>query len=124
MKILLDMNLSPDWVEALKESGFDAIHWSSIGDPKAEDTVLMDWARSNDYILFTHDLDFGAALALTQADSPSVIQARTQDVSPGHLADSMTQVLRDNSAVLQTGALIVLDEGRSRVRVLLLKRSR
>lgn len=42
----------------------------------------MAWARANDYIVFTHDLDFGAMLALTNAESPSVIQVRTQDVTP------------------------------------------
>lgn len=83
----------------------------------------MEWARQHGHIVFTHHLDYGTALALTQADSPSVIQARTQDVSPEHLGDSMIRVLRDNSAVLQTGALIVMDEGRSRVRILPLKRS-
>lgn len=47
----------------------------------------MDWARANDHILFTHDLDFGAMLALTNAQSPSAIQLRTQDVSPAHLGE-------------------------------------
>ena len=79
------MNLSPDWVAALAKHSIEAVHWSMIGDPRAHDCVLMEWARKNEYILFTHDLDFGAVLALTQTESPSVIQVRTQDVTPGHL---------------------------------------
>jgi predicted nuclease of predicted toxin-antitoxin system len=59
MKILIDMNLSPDWVGAFSKRGIAAVHWSSIGDPRAEDQVLMDWARANTYVVFTHDLDFG-----------------------------------------------------------------
>lgn len=38
----------------------------------------MAWALTNDYIVFTHDLDFGTLLAITQADAPSVIQVRSQ----------------------------------------------
>ncbi len=74
MKVLIDMNLSPDWVEVFTRSGLNAIHWSSIGDPRAIDQTVMDWARDNSYVVFTHDLDFGTMLALTQAESPSVIK--------------------------------------------------
>lgn len=118
MKILIDMNLSPEWVEVLETHGWGAVHWSTVGDPRAEDTVLMDWARANDHIVFTHDLDFGAILALTQAESPSVIQVRTQDVTPTHLAAAVIEVLEKYESSLEAGALIVLDEGRSRVRIL------
>jgi predicted nuclease of predicted toxin-antitoxin system len=31
MKLLIDMNLSPLWVQFLADSGFDSIHWSDIG---------------------------------------------------------------------------------------------
>ena len=78
----------------------------------------MEWARANDHIVFTHDLDFGAIIALTQAESPSVIQVRTQDVTPAHLAPTLIDVLGRYESELSAGALIVLDEGRSRVRIL------
>jgi len=118
MKILVDMNLSPDWVTALTNHGITAVHWSTVGDPRAEDAVIMDWARENGYVVFTHDLDFGAALALTQAEGPSVIQVRTQDVTPQHLEPAVISVLETNTVLLNAGCLIVLDEGRSRVRIL------
>ena len=54
---------------------------------------------------------------------PSVIQVRTQDVTPAHLEMAVIEVLQNNELLLETGALIVLDEGRSRVRILPLKRS-
>jgi predicted nuclease of predicted toxin-antitoxin system len=91
---------------------------SALGNPRAEDSELMDWARAADHVVFTHDLDFGAALALTQAESPSVIQVRTQDVTPGHLEAAVIGVVKNNESLLEAGALIVLDEGRSRVRIL------
>jgi len=122
MKILVDMNLSPDWVDVLIESGFEAVHWSAVGDPRAGDQVILDWARANSYIVFTHDLDFGTLLASTQAESPSVIQVRTQDVAPAHLSNIVVAALRNYKSQLEEGALIVLDEGKSRARILPLGR--
>lgn len=118
MKILVDMNLSPDWVDVLEKNGFESVHWSNIGKPNAEDHELIAWARSNSHVVFTHDLDFGTLLALTNADSPSVIQARTQDVSPEYLGKIIISVLKQYEGVLESGALIVVDESRSRIRVL------
>ncbi len=122
MKILLDMNLSPDWVTVFAKNKISSVHWSTIGDPRAEDTEIIDWARTNEYIVFTHDLDFGAMLALTGAESPSVIQVRTQDVTPTHLKTIVLEVLKNHKELLEAGALVILDEGRERVRILPLKR--
>jgi predicted nuclease of predicted toxin-antitoxin system len=69
-------------------------------------------------ILFSHDLDFGVLLALTRAESPSVIQVRTQDVFPEVLGDRLVKVLQEHQSVLQQGALLTVDEGKSRVRIL------
>lgn len=121
MKILIDMNLSPEWVIVFAQHGITSVHWSTVGNPRAEDSVLMDWARANDYVVFTHDLDFGAMLALTRAESPSVIQIRTQDVTPAHLEKPVIEILRKNESLLAAKALIVIDEGRSRVRILPLR---
>jgi len=93
-----------------------------MGDPRADDSVLMEWARANDHVVFTHDLVFGAALALTQGESLSVIQVRTQDVTPAHLETMVIAALRQYESLLEAGALIVLDEGKSRVRILPLAR--
>jgi predicted nuclease of predicted toxin-antitoxin system len=76
LRLLVDMNLSPDWVGELARHGYASVHWSAVGDPRAADTLIMEWARANDYAVFTHDLDFGTALALIHADGPSVIQVR------------------------------------------------
>lgn len=122
MNILVDMNLSPVWVEVFVRHGINAVHWSTIGDPRAPDTLLMNWARENSHIVFTHDLDFGALLALTQTISPSVIQVRTQDVTPAHLERTVISSLRQHAASLEAGALIILDESRARVRILPLNR--
>ena len=118
MKLVIDMNLSPDWVPLLQEHGFQAVHWSSIGARNADDTEIMQWARDNQSVVFTHDLDYGIILALTRAGTPSVIQARTQDVSPAHLGSRVISVLRAHHDVIASGALITIVEAKFRVRIL------
>lgn len=104
--------------DCLNNHGITAVHWSEVGDPRAEDSVVMEWARSRGYVVFTHDLDFGSALALTQAEGPSVIQIRAQDVTPQHLEPAVVEVLKNNQSLIEAGCLVVLDEGRARVRIL------
>ena len=118
MKILIDMNLSPRWVAALQAGGWEAVHWSDVGDPTATDRTIMEWADRNGYIVFTHDLDFGALLATTRATGPSVIQVRAQDVLPDHLASTVLAALNQFQDRLEAGALITIDEARARVRIL------
>ena len=118
MKILIDMNLSPLWVDAFARYEIEAVHWSSGGDRQATDRTIMEWASVNEYIVFTHDLDFGALLAATQTNSPSVIQVRSQNILPDQLEETIINVLNQFRTVLETGALITVDETRSRVRIL------
>ena len=80
MRLLVDMNLSPAWVAILQTAGHEAQHWSEIGDARASDPEIMNWARANHVSVLTHDLDFTTILALTRAAGPSVVQVRTQDV--------------------------------------------
>src|SRR6266481_2728280 len=106
MKILIDMNLSPDWVKVLAAQGWETVHWSSIGDIRATDQIIFHWARENAYVVFTHDLDFGAILAATNADAPSVFQIRVQDVFPQVFSKRVIQVFREYASMLESGALI------------------
>jgi predicted nuclease of predicted toxin-antitoxin system len=118
MKILIDMNLSPDWCQALNQVGLEAIHWSTVGNPTAPDKILMEWAKKHGYIVFTHDLDFGSILAATQADAPSVIQVRVQDTLPEGLVNTVVAVLKQFESQLRAGALITIDPTKSRIRIL------
>ena len=116
------MNLSPAWVAFLERNGWQAVHWSSVGDPRAPDRTIMDWARANEYVVFTHDLDFGAILAVTRAEGPSVLQVRAQNVLPEHLGEVVIAALRQFAQQLEAGALITVDEGASRARILPINR--
>ncbi len=118
LKLLVDMNLSPDWVPALRKHGWEAVHWSTVGDPRASDKDIMEWAAAHRYVVFTHDLDFGTMLALSHEAGPSVLQIRTADTLPDHLEGAVIAALNQHEADLSAGALVVVDERRNRARVL------
>ena len=122
VNLLVDMNLSPEWVPVLSDHGWPAIHWSAVGDARAGDRTIMEWAVKHGYTVFTHDLDFGTILALTHATGPSVLQIRAQDVLPDSLEDVVTAALKQHDADLASGAVVVVDESRTRVRILPISR--
>ena len=39
MKLVVDVNLPPKWVEFLATGGIQAVHWSSVGDLRATDAL-------------------------------------------------------------------------------------
>ena len=47
MKLLVDMNLSPSWVDRLARHGFEAVHWSTIGAATAPDVEILTWANEH-----------------------------------------------------------------------------
>ena len=121
IKLVVDVGLSPAWVDVFAKHGWPAVHWSGVGDPRAKDYVVMAWAREHRHVVFTHDLDFGTLLALTRASGPSVVQVRAQDVLPVHLEEVVVGALRRYEHELQTGAIVTVDEARGKVRMLPLK---
>ena len=118
MKILLDANLSPAWVETLAASGFYAIHWSTIGAGDAPDFEIMAFARENNFTILTRDLDFGKMLASNRQDRPSVVQIRVKQASPRLIGPQVIEALHSMKAEVKAGALITIDLKRARLRIL------
>ncbi|MBX7210305.1 MAG: DUF5615 family PIN-like protein [Verrucomicrobiaceae bacterium] len=121
MKIVVDMNLSPLWVDELRAAGHDAAHWSFLGDSSAPDTEIMEWARKHGAVVFTHDLDYGALLFATGARAPSVIQMRTEDTRPRTMSRFVLRALVEAVAALHSGALVTVDPRKQRIHLLPLR---
>ena len=108
------------WVDLLTRSQFEAVHWSSVGSPHALDEEIMAYAAKHDYVVVTNDLDFGAILAVTHGEKPSVVQIRSENLSPDVIGVQMISALRQ-FAELNEGALVNVDPLLTRVRLLPLK---
>jgi len=118
MRFLIDMNLSPLWVSYLASQGFEVVHWSTVGQPEAADGEILDFAATNGWIVFTHDLDFGMLLAALRTSAPSVIQVRSQDVLPSAIGETVVRAIRAAEPYFRGGALVTVDPSRHRIRLL------
>jgi predicted nuclease of predicted toxin-antitoxin system len=97
VKLLVDMNLSPNWVEQLARHGFEAVHWSTIGAATAPDVEILTWANEHQFVVITNDLDFSSILAASAGATPSVVQVRTQDL----LSDAVVGIVANALKVHQ-----------------------
>lgn len=118
LSFVIDMNLSTAWVGALESMGHRAVHWGSIGDCETPDPEIMEWARANGRVLFTSDLDFGTLLALTHVAGPSVLQIRTDEALPRQIQFVVRLAVDRYRDALAEGALVIVDENKTRVRIL------
>jgi predicted nuclease of predicted toxin-antitoxin system len=123
VKLLVDMNLSPSWVERLARHGFEVVHWSTIGSANAPDVEILAWANEHQFVVVTNDLDFSAILAAGAVHGPSVVQLRTQDLLSEGAARIVVRALEAHREDIERGALLSIDEGGTRVRMLPLKGS-
>ena len=82
MKFLADMPISPRTVEFLRSLGHEAVRLTDLGMAKAADEEIIDYARRNNQVILTMDLDFGGLLALKGANKPSVITFRLENPEP------------------------------------------
>lgn len=118
MKTLVDMCLTPRWIEVFRRVEMSATHWSSIGRANTRDIEIMRFAADHEYVVLTHDLDFGAILAVTKGGRPSVVQLRAQDINPDVIGLRVISALRQAESELEAGALLTIDTDRMRLRLL------
>jgi predicted nuclease of predicted toxin-antitoxin system len=118
MKFVVDMNLTPQWVERLNVAGYQAVHWSTVGGNDAEDGDIVKWAREHDCVVLTEDLDFGTILAMSGAQRPSVVQLRSESTLPARVGSAVIEAIQESEADLLAGALLTIETTRSRLRIL------
>lgn len=82
----------------------------------------MEWARRNGYIVFTHDLDYGTLLFVTEAVAPSVLQLRCEDIRPKSVGMMVLRALKKAQKEMEQGALVTVNLRKQRIHLLPLKR--
>ena len=106
MKILLDMNLSPQWKPILEQAGHACVHWVDVGSPQAGDYEILEWARKQEFVVLTLHLDL--AMILTNA-----VLLRAQDPLPSAQARRILGLLQRQEEEFANPVILVLDEART-----------
>ena len=119
MRLLLDNNLSPQLVGRLAPAGHEVEHVRDHGLHAAADEDVLDLAARQSLVLVSADTDFGQLLQRSGAAEPSVVIIRA---AHSRRPSAQAQLLLDNlptvEADLASGALVVLEDTRLRVREL------
>ena len=113
MRFLADESCDYAVVQALRVAGHDvtAVVETHRG---AEDTVVIDLARTERRILLTEDKDFGQLVFAAARESAGVVLVRWPTGARASLGPAAVALAAEHGAALQ-GAFVVLEPGRMRL---------
>jgi predicted nuclease of predicted toxin-antitoxin system len=112
------MGVSYSVVQHLRDSGHDALHLRDVGMQRQPDDEVFATALRDQRIILTFDLDFGKLAASAGTKWPSVVIFRLNDTRVATPIERLTKALAVASGALLEGAVVVVDDGRVRVREL------
>ena len=118
MKLLLDMGLAPRTASFLRTAGHDAVHLSEQNLQRLPDEQIVQKAVVEGRVVVTFDLDFSAIVALQRLAQPSVILFRLEEFTTDRVNLMLQDLLALHEKSLQSGAIIVVEPDRIRVRSL------
>ena len=118
MKFLLDVGINPRLGALLETEGhtfrFVPNHYSN----RLPDAEILEIARQNGEVIIAHDLDFGAHLAFSGADRPSIIIFRIHHINPEVFFQLLTACWERIETPLRMGALVIIEKSNIRIRTL------
>lgn len=118
MRFLADMGVSQQVVEWLRMNGHEAVHLRDEGLQRLPNGEIFQKAGREQRIVLTFDLDFGEILAASGGQIVSVILFRLRNTRTSFVIQRLDDVLNQSSADLSQGAIVVVEDGRHRVRSL------
>jgi predicted nuclease of predicted toxin-antitoxin system len=116
VRFLADMGVSQGVVEWLRSAGHDAMHLRDEGLHRLPNGEIFQKGFIEHRVVLTFDLDFGEIVAASEGRVVSVVLFRLHNTRTGHVIRRLQAVLEQSSAELHSGAIIVVEEGRHRVR--------
>lgn len=118
MRFLADMGVSLRVVEWLRSRRHDVVHLRERGLQRLSDAAIFEKATAEGRVVLTFDLDFGEIVALSGGATTSVIVFRLRNARAGNVIARLERVLSESEDALRSGAVVIVEDGRHRVRLL------
>ncbi|MBX9943861.1 MAG: DUF5615 family PIN-like protein [Reyranella sp.] len=103
-------------VQYLRAEGHDAIHLREIGRQQALDGEIFALAVKDQRTILTFGLDFADIAAAAGLSLPSVVIFRLIDTRVHRVIERLAVALQNASEAMASGAIVVVDDSRIRVR--------
>ncbi|GAX43955.1 hypothetical protein NIES4075_49700 [Tolypothrix sp. NIES-4075] len=116
IKLLADMNISPQTVTALQQQGLDIIRVSEVMDGTASDLEILEFARQENRVIVTQDLDFSMLLALGGYNKPSLITLRLSLTDPNIVTQKLIDTIPQVEQILTEGGAVTIEDASVRTR--------
>lgn len=110
LRFLVDMNLSPKTVTNLQQYGWDILRVSQVLPMDAEDSEILEYARQEERVIITQDLDFSSLLALGGYRKPSLITFRLSVPDHEIITQKLLELLPDIANRLAEGCAVTIDD--------------
>lgn len=95
-KLLFDQNLSPKLIQCLADLYPNSEHLDLLGLGTADDALVWEYAKQNNFVVVTKDADF-ADLSVLRGFPPKVLWIRRGNCSTGDIEE----ILRNYNAEIE-----------------------
>lgn len=118
LRLIADIHISPITVAALNLKGYDIVRATDLLPETAADVEILEFARGENRIVLTQDLDFSMLVALSNCNQPSLITLRLSSAKPDLVTQRLLNILPTLEQELIEGAAVTVDDDSVRVRKL------
>lgn len=117
-RLLADVHISPKTVADLQKQGYEIMRSSEFLSTNAPDINILEFARTENWVVLTQDLDFSMLVALSRYSQPSLITLRLSSAKPDIVTQRLLDVLPQIEGALQEGSAITIQDDSIRIRKL------
>lgn len=110
MNVLLNENLPPALAADLNTFGWNTMHVKKLGLLGATDHTIVSYAEQHDFVIFTHDLDYGRLVSLSGKSKPSVVTLRLKKINTTILFQLMLRNRTQIEKILCEPCLLVVTD--------------
>ncbi len=118
IRLLADVHISPKTVGDLQKQGYEIMRSSEVLPANAPDINILEFARTENWVVLTQDLDFSMLVALSRYSQPSLITLRLSSAKPDIVTQKLLDVLPQIEEALQEGSAITIQDDSIRIRKL------